>query len=244
MPHPRARVVAAVAAAVVLLPGCTLSGSVVVRSPSLVEVDLTWMPPPSDALVRTGVEGCLLDSTTVTTLDFTRRLAADGTSVCRVVGHARLDELQRWFGYARQVDDRAQVEFFPAGRVPDAVAEYQLRAFTDLDVTVTFPGPVGSHLGGQADGNGVRFTDAAEFVRNRGLAASGPARAAEEPAPETPGWVVPVASGAGALVVGLAVGAALGRSRRTGRPAEDEPRAEPRRPHPRRPDDPGEWSHE
>lgn len=221
--------VAIVLATVVLaLSGCTVAGSVVVRSPELVVVDLTWTPPPSTAAVRTGVDGCLLDSTTVTTLDFSRQVSSDGTWVCRVTGHARLADLQRWFGLARQVDDRAQVEFFPAGRVPDAVAEYQLRQFVGLDVTVTFPGPVTDHLGGAVQGSSVRFADLAEFVRNRGLSASGPARAVVEPH-AVPAWVLPGGCALGGVVVGAVWGLWWGR-RRALRP----PRAVPEQ----------DWSHD
>lgn len=228
----RACAAVAALAAPALLAGCTLTGSVEVHSPNYVEVDLTWTPPPSAALVRTGVEGCLLDSTTVTTLDFTRQVDVDGSSVCRVVGHARLADLQRWFGVAREVDGRAQVEFFPAGRVPDAVAEYELRHFEGLDVTVSFPGQVAEHLGGTVQGNTVRFADIGEFVANRGLAASGPARVAEPPPARRPGWEQAAALGLAGVAAGFLAGWWLGRraSRPVAAPAAPEP--------------PEEWSHD
>lgn len=201
----RAAAAATTLAALLALSGCSLTGTIVIAGPNRVDVDLTYTPDPSDDLVRNGVAGCLLDSTTVTTLDFTRQLDPSGASVCRVTGFATTAELQRYFGLVRAVGDRYQVEFFPAGRVPDAVAAYTLARFETLDVSVTFPGTVEEHLGGQVAGTTIRWTDEAEFVRNRGLAASGMNRIGRAPL-EGVAWL----AGGAALVVGLAVGAWAG----------------------------------
>ena len=152
-------------AATLLLTGCTVAGTVEVRSSDEVVVDLTFR---NDSLTDYRCEPEF-----VRDISLTAEVRTDdqGEALCAVRGVVHPERLRQFLNVTHAGEFLA-VSVNPLGVAPggEQSAEVSRSSIGGLDVTVRFPGQVLTTTG-EADGNSARFRDPKQLVRPYGLAA-------------------------------------------------------------------------
>lgn len=209
----------AVLAAVLLLAGCDLSGSLNVRAPDQLDVDLTVRYvfseryPPCD---QTAWNGHVPLTFTLT--------GDDMTLVCHITGTVDPEALRDYLAVVH-VGELYRLSFNPlsqaAGTEVPIGAYYGV--FDRMDVMVTFPGQVLTSTGSMK-GNSTRFTDPTQANQPYGLHATALDHAG-------PAWWLLAALGGLLTGLGLAAGWGWfrGRTPRADQPEDqsgDEPAAD------------------
>lgn len=184
------------ALATLCLSGCAVVGTVDVRSPDEVAIDLVVTGDES-YLPLCEPTGWPADAK----LSFVEQLNEVGERVCRVSGVTHPEIIREYLGLTH-VGEYFVVEANPlslAPRSPVPIGSIWSAPDTRLDVAINFPGRVLSTTG-VADGSTVRFSDPTQFLRAYGLRAT----ALDHPGPEWTmlGPVIGLLAGLGLAVLG------------------------------------------
>lgn len=160
-----------------LLGGCRMSGTIDVRSAEQLVVDVTFVDPLFEQEVcSAGYWGNLPEELTG---DFSD---AGGENSCRISGTVHPEKLRQYLDLS-QVGEYVSLHINPLNVAPDGEptggSPYYSLLYSDLDLTVTFPGRVVSATG-DIDGTRVHFRDPAQFVRAYGLQATALSHAGPE----------------------------------------------------------------
>ncbi|MFT4295701.1 MAG: hypothetical protein QM582_09850 [Micropruina sp.] len=152
-----------VAVVLLLLTGCSASGTIEVRSADELAVDLTFG----------GADRCDGTFYLDVSLTFQTRTDANGNPVCQVSGTVHPESLRPYLGVSH-AGEFLVFSFNPLAVAPgsEATGGDLFSALSQLDIAVRFPGQVVS-TNGVADGNAARFRDTQQLVRPYGLAAEG-----------------------------------------------------------------------
>lgn len=190
-----------------MFAGCTATGSLKVRSADEVIVDVTITHAlGDDACGQIGLNAGL-------PLTISADEDESGQATCHVTGTVHSERLRPYLSVSH-AGELLTASFNLLGVAPgdDPPSGSVLSAFSDLDLTVRFPGDV-VNATGEVDGNTVHFRDPKQLTRAYGLRAD----ALDHPGPA---WSAlgPVASFVGGVAVTV-LGFALWRRRRTGLPA-------------------------
>lgn len=153
------------AAATLLLTGCTVAGTVEVRSSDEVVVDLTFR---NDSLTDYRCEPEIFRDISLTV---ETRTADDGAAFCVVTGVVHPERLRQFLNVTH-AGEFVAISVNPLGVAPggEKSAEISRSSIGELDVTVRFPGQVLTTTG-EADGSSARFRDPKQLARPYGLAA-------------------------------------------------------------------------
>jgi hypothetical protein len=165
--------------ALLALSGCAVVGTVDVRSPDQVAIDLTVTGNES-YLPLCEPTGWPADAQ----LAFEEHLNEVGDKTCHVTGVTHPEIIREYLALTH-VGEYFAIEANPlslAPRSPVPIGSVWSDPDTRLDVAISFPGRVLSTTG-TADGATARFTDAQQFVRPYGLRVV----ALDHPGPE---WTV------------------------------------------------------
>lgn len=181
--------------ALVTLSGCAVVGTVDVRSPDQVAIDLTVTGNES-YLPLCEPTGWPADAA----LTFEEHLNEVGEKTCHVTGVTHPEIVREYLGLTH-VGEYFAIEANPlslAPRSPVPIGSIWSDPDTRLDVAISFPGRVLSTTG-VADGTTARFTDAQQFVRPYGLRVV----ALDHPGPEWTvlGPIVGLLAGVGLAVI-------------------------------------------
>ncbi len=182
------------AAAVVAVSGCTLDATLVVHSSTSVDVRATATAtiypdaPTIDQYCAPFAPG----------MKVTRAELNGDQATCAIEGTTTFDTLNA-VGLGRFAEAGEYLSMRVGDPSGDLGASWFGEGLTAVDVTITFPGAVTEHVGGEVSGSTIRWTDAAEFSRNRGL---------EAQALNHPGVSNVVLAGGLGVLVGVGAGAA------------------------------------